>query len=507
LPFQIPAGVTSYRVLDANYTPYIALPIAKTTTGRFSIHIDNASGYNTKIAKTTTDLPSDHTIVAGSGFSIHFEWSNGAWRWVYAPEVPGTTTKTVQTAASSGSVTIASWNSTLQISTLTGNLTINYPTPAGNIGKTIDLLMIGTLNGFTITHIPAVGTVTFVGGASELGTPNGALTVEAIDATNIRQISNIGNPGVSSAGARLTWSANFSIGTATGNATPNVSTIWGSGITYDSATGNITLSTPGRYKLRAPIRTVGLTSGQQTIFKFADGTGVPYPAGIVGNVNGVTNAVNDSGSDAALDLIVGATPLIVRLTWTFSANNAQIQADSSCIEIEQISGFLPISATAGDYLTARCNGSVNTNVATGDHIKFNTVVSSSGTSIALDTSTAYASTAGAASIGRFTLQPNKIYELELLPSDIGGGVANTGWGEFSWVNCDINTEIEPSSGAFLSIGNAFAAWSPGRQVSKVTFKPIVATKVEARITSGGGWTSYGGGLNSKSWYAKIKVVG
>jgi hypothetical protein len=83
---QIPAGITDYLVVDGNYTPLIALPIGNNATGRFSVWVNNSGGFDTTIASLNTDLPTNTVVPSGQGRSIHFEWSNGLWRWVYAPE-------------------------------------------------------------------------------------------------------------------------------------------------------------------------------------------------------------------------------------------------------------------------------------------------------------------------------------------------------------------------------------------------------------------------------------
>jgi hypothetical protein len=84
-PYQIPAGYTAWTVADGNYTPYAKLPLANTTTGRFSFYAANSAGFESTIAKEGTDLPADAWIQSPSQ-SMHFEWSNGLWRWRPSPE-------------------------------------------------------------------------------------------------------------------------------------------------------------------------------------------------------------------------------------------------------------------------------------------------------------------------------------------------------------------------------------------------------------------------------------
>jgi hypothetical protein len=89
-PFQIPAGVTDFLVRNSNYVGAIALPLQNTATGRFSVWVQNeANGtFPTPVSPTGTDLPQTVTIADNQNLSMHFEWSNGLWRWVYAPEPP-----------------------------------------------------------------------------------------------------------------------------------------------------------------------------------------------------------------------------------------------------------------------------------------------------------------------------------------------------------------------------------------------------------------------------------
>jgi hypothetical protein len=83
---QIPANFTSWLVTDGNYTPFVALPIANTVSGRFSVYVFNSAGFNTTISSVGTDLPANAVIPSGQARSMHFEWSDGKWRWVPSPE-------------------------------------------------------------------------------------------------------------------------------------------------------------------------------------------------------------------------------------------------------------------------------------------------------------------------------------------------------------------------------------------------------------------------------------
>jgi len=79
------------------------------------------------------------------------------------------------------------------------------------------------------------------------------------------------------------------------------------------------------------------------------------------------------------------------------------------IGLSQSSTTITVSRTP-EYLEAYMNNNQTADLGAGDHVKFNTVISSSGSNISLDTTTAYTNGAGA-SRGRFTLAANHTYWL------------------------------------------------------------------------------------------------
>jgi len=82
------------------------------------------------------------------------------------------------------------------------------------------------------------------------------------------------------------------------------------------------------------------------------------------------------------------------------------------ISLSQATNTITINQSGGsDFVQAYTSSDQTTNLAVGDHIKLNTVLGSSGSSISLDTTTGYTTTTGAASVGRFTLAANKTYML------------------------------------------------------------------------------------------------
>ena len=81
-----------------------------------------------------------------------------------------------------------------------------------------------------------------------------------------------------------------------------------------------------------------------------------------------------------------------------------------------------------DFIWASQPALVNANIGAADHIQFTSIVVSrpaaaasdpsgalQGSSMLLDTTTAYANTSGVASLGRFSLRGGKMYKLECSP--------------------------------------------------------------------------------------------
>jgi hypothetical protein len=77
-------NVEVFQQLDGNYTGTITLNPNPTVTN-VSIWADNSAGFQTSITPTNTDLPYTVNMPSGQGNSIHFEWSDGLWRWRKTP--------------------------------------------------------------------------------------------------------------------------------------------------------------------------------------------------------------------------------------------------------------------------------------------------------------------------------------------------------------------------------------------------------------------------------------
>jgi hypothetical protein len=161
-------------------------------------------------------------------------------------------------------------------------------------------------------------------------------------------------------------------------------------------------------------------------------------------------------------------------------------------------------APLADFVEVYLNNTSSA-VSTADHVQYNTIVRSIGTNIAADTSTTYTTTVNVNSLGRFTLQPNIVYQLEGDLGDIIGGAASQ-YINYSWWNADTNTEILTGSGGGSILGASLSNSNATRSVAKVTFAPIVQTRVELRIRQISGITGYGGQFSANRATARITSI-
>jgi hypothetical protein len=135
----------------------------------------------------------------------------------------------------------------------------------------------------------------------------------------------------------------------------------------------------------------------------------------------------------------------------------------------------PAGTTAG-WLSATLSARQSSNLARRDHIKFDTVLDSSGSLVTLDASTAYTNGDGVASIGRLTLTAGHTYLLQYLVH----AVSQVDFSIVGFANADTGAPIGPAG----VINNA--QFSPPLQA---VFTASVNTRVEVRIFN------YGGNLN------------
>lgn len=154
------------------------------------------------------------------------------------------------------------------------------------------------------------------------------------------------------------------------------------------------------------------------------------------------------------------------------------------------SGDVNTSTKTGvkEYVFAKMATQQTTNVAANDHLKFDTVLTSRGGSVALDTTTAYSNTAGAASIGRFTLKAGLTYKLTAgVPYILGSGA--TGLLEATWYDATSGANLPGSP--LTALVATTATNDIGGGVACAIFTPTQDTLVEVRITTGTALTQIG----------------
>ena len=214
---------------------------------------DAATGVTPTVGEVAAPISGDTAmVILNNGIKEYWAYTT-VWSLV-ATETPSASADTIQTAAATGNTTISAWGSVILLPTLTGNITLTYPTPVGNIGKTIKVVQTGTPNSFTVTHTPAVGTITFTNAAAELSSVNGAFEVEATTASNIRQVSNsvVAATTTNLTFGRVKATATLpSIGyvtTGVGTKVPFDTSFYFSGMTF-SGTDSIIPTQSGRYRV------------------------------------------------------------------------------------------------------------------------------------------------------------------------------------------------------------------------------------------------------------------
>ena len=153
------------------------------------------------------------------------------------------------------------------------------------------------------------------------------------------------------------------------------------------------------------------------------------------------------------------------------------------------------------YLQARVTNYYTSNISAGDHIKFNSVVNGSGTDITLDTSTTYTSTAGVASIGRFTLKAGKTYKLYATVQGNGATGVNA---TFVWYNSTANAAVSGSRAYPLS--PAFSGGNGPVPEATAFITTQVDTLVELRINSVTDLNTIEGADSNDATFAVIESV-
>lgn len=141
-----------------------------------------------------------------------------------------------------------------------------------------------------------------------------------------------------------------------------------------------------------------------------------------------------------------------------------------------------------EYVFAKLDALQSANIGAGDHVKFDTVIASRGGSIALDTTTSYSNSTGAASIGRFTLKAGLTYKLTAsLPYLLGSGA--TGLVDLQWFDATLAAALP---GTYQSVLVATTATNDqGGGLAMAVFSPAQDTLVELRIITATALTQLG----------------
>jgi hypothetical protein len=164
-----------------------------------------------------------------------------------------------------------------------------------------------------------------------------------------------------------------------------------------------------------------------------------------------------------------------------------------------------VGVSAAEYLRAEMRTDQTTNfTADSDHLKMNTVDSSSGSSITLDTTTTYTNGAGA-SIGRYTLAAGKTYVLRASIPDVSFTNGGNGFLGYRWYNLTGAAYIGNNS---IIVSSEYAASPDGGfgSYAEAVITPAVSTVVELRISLSGAITAIGSSGGSRYPNSFIQVI-
>jgi hypothetical protein len=265
--------------------------------------------------------------------------------------------------------------------------------------------------------------------------------------------------------------------------------------------------------------------------------------------NKTIQQLNATGAITSWNSVVeiGATPLVANITLTLPVNNTSsigkdidfkrldntaftvtiipngadtVQLNTAASELNTQFGALTVTsvsitkseqtknigisgASTVDFIAANTGTAgtlYSTNIAVGDHIKFNAIEAGN---ITLDTTTAYVNTNNTASLGRFLLLANKTYRLSTLvaiQATAGGRIG------YAWYNSDTGVQIGKEGANWEVQGTDANSGASG--MAEAIFTPLINTRVEVRITGLAGLTSiYAGNSNLAGTRATIIQIG
>lgn len=141
-----------------------------------------------------------------------------------------------------------------------------------------------------------------------------------------------------------------------------------------------------------------------------------------------------------------------------------------------------INLAKKSYIHAKVSSQYTSNISVGDHIKYDTVLTTFGSDVSLDTTTTYTSTDNVPSIGRFLLKAGKTYHLQGAIQGNGATAISAG---VKWYNANNGTAIGTSA---FEIGPAHTGYNPN-PIAQAFITTTLDTYVDLRI-------AYAGDLNT-----------
>lgn len=287
-----------------------------------------AGAITTTYPSSMTWLPSEQKTYLTSGFTV----------------TAGASVDAIQTAFTTGVTNILAWSTTVLIPPLSANITLNYPSPVNNIGKTITLLRTGVPNTFSITHTPAVGTLVFQNSASELVSQAGSITIEATSAIMAQQVSNNGLVPVLAEFGEVVLPATVTI-LNTNTSSANTASIL-----------SFTLPTAGTWEVTAIVRGNVTAAGRNTNYGIYDATPtlVPNSETRVNNYAGASGEL--TGTSVSRVVTVGSAIYQIRAWDTSGSGATTVLSDlngRTKVTFAKIANFTPLAGQVVESTLAR----------------------------------------------------------------------------------------------------------------------------------------------------------
>ena len=374
--------------------------------------------------------------------------------------IPLYVTPTVQTINTTSTVT--AWNSTILIGAvpLTANIVITLPTVVGNTTKTITLIRLDNAP-FTVSVVGnGADILTLQSTGTELNILNGSITIQAVDATNARQIMNIGSAPPASVNGSSYFTGTLTI-PATSTSIINAATVLS--INIPSA-GIYSFGTTVCGFINANNITGSILSGLYD----ASGTLVPNSElGIVQIVGSATSGfLIITGTNTIIANVPAAGNYTLRV-WNLQANTTFAVTSSvqgrTGVTYNKIGGFIPTVGSTVDYAYGKPTTSSTLTSGAAQDIPFSLLTPSSLLS----------------SGGGVILLAGKTYRLFCQMDFTNPSVANT-FTEYQWVDASNNPLPNVSVGEASPVNSTNTHSNAG---SFVIYTPIINTTVHIRTTA------------------------